>query len=321
MKKIKFWESLELLKKHLVWGILISIILGLIIGYFFEINYLKSLIFPLTILMIYPIMVTLNTKSLISRCNLKLQTSILLFNFILIPIIGFLIGKLFFPNDAILTFAIFIIAILPTSAMTISWTGFAKGDVEIAVKSTILGLFLGAILMPIYLKLFMGKIIDLNLTQITYQILKIIFIPLILGLITQIILKKIYGISKFKEEIKPKFPLISTLSVLGVIFIAIALKAKNIFENPYIVIQILFPIFIFYLLNYFLTFMFGKLFLNKKESITLIYSSVMRNLSIALGLALIVFKENGSLIALVISIAYIFQVKSAALFVKFFNKT
>lgn len=43
-------------------------------------------------------------------------------------------------------------ALLPTSGMTISWTGFAKGNLEAAVQLTVVGLVLGSIASPFYAK-------------------------------------------------------------------------------------------------------------------------------------------------------------------------
>jgi ACR3 family arsenite transporter len=52
------------------------------------------------------------------------------------------------------------------------------------------------------------------------------------------------------------------------------------------------------------------------EAITLVYGKVMRNLSIALAIAMTVFKENGSEIAVIIALAYIIQVQSAVWYVR-----
>jgi len=69
-----------------------------------------------------------------------------------------------------------------------------------------------------------------------------------------------------------------------------------------------------------LTSIIGKYFLSREDAITLVYGSVMRNLSVALAIALIVFGDNGVEIALIIAVAYVIQVQSAAWYIKFSEK-
>ena len=57
MKKI--WSYIELMQKKLVWAIPTFMIMGIIYGTLFNPTNLKSLVMPLTFLMVYPIMVTL----------------------------------------------------------------------------------------------------------------------------------------------------------------------------------------------------------------------------------------------------------------------
>ena len=77
---------------------------------------------------------------------------------------------------------------------------------------------------------------------------------------------------------------------------------------------------IFNTINYFISTIVGKIFLSKEDAIALVYGTVMRNLSIALAIAMTVFGKEGSEIALIIALSYIVQVKSAAWYVKFTDK-
>lgn len=55
------------------------------------------------------------------------------------------------------------------------------------------------------------------------QILLFIVVPLIAGQITRIVLIKKHGQKHFQKNIGPKFPRFSTLGVLGIVFVAMAL--------------------------------------------------------------------------------------------------
>ncbi|PIE44347.1 MAG: arsenite transporter, partial [Gammaproteobacteria bacterium] len=50
------------------------------------------------------------------------------------------------------------------------------------------------------------------------------------------------------------------------------------------------------------------------------YGTVMRNLSIALAIAMTAFGKEGAEIAIIIAMAYIIQVQAAAWYVKFNDK-
>jgi nucleotide-binding universal stress UspA family protein len=105
--------------------------------------------------------------------------------------------------------------------------------------------------------------------------------------------------------------------VLGIVFIAMALKAKAIAGSPQLLLYVLAPLVIIYALNFLISTVVGKLLLPRNDAIALVYGSVMRNLSIALAIAINAFGPQGSSAALVVAMAYIIQVQSAAWYVKY----
>jgi ACR3 family arsenite transporter len=314
------WKILSFFKKHLVYSIPVTMALGIVCGLLFEVSGLKALIIPVSILMIYPIMVTVNVKTLFSECHFKLQGVTQFINFLIIPLFGYGLGRLFFPNHPLTAFGLLLMACLPTSGMTISWTAFAKGNVNAAIKMTMIGLIAGTLLTPLYAKALMGQVLTISLATVFQKIGIIIVLPLVLGYLTQVLLIKIYGQEAFEQNLKRKFPLIATLAVLLIIFIALSLKARIIVDNPLFVVKMLVPLVLFYGINYTLTTFTGKFFFNRADAVTLVYGSVMRNLSVALAMAMTIFGKKGSDIALIIAVAYIIQVQSAAVYVKLSQK-
>jgi len=77
------------------------------------------------------------------------------------------------------------------------------------------------------------------------------------------------------------------------------------------------PLLLLYAINYLLSTVTGKMLLPRGDAIALVYGTVMRNLSIALAVAINAFGPAGSEAALVICLAYIIQVQSAAWYVRF----
>jgi arsenite transporter len=311
------WKSLAFLQKHLVWSIPAAMLLGLLYGALADSTPLRALITPLTFLMVYPMMVTLDLKQLVAGGDTRLQVVTQALNFGLIPFLGFGLGQIFFADRPFVAVGLLLTALLPTSGMTISWTGFAKGNVTAAVKLTVLGLVLGSLATPLYLKLLMGTAIDVPLGEIFSQILLIVFLPMAAGYATQRLLIRVYGQQRYTSELKAKFPTLSTLGVIGIVFTAIALKATTIMSSPALLLRLLLPLALLYGLNFLLSTLVGKLFFGRGDAIALVYGSVMRNLSIALAIAMTAFGPAGSEIALIIALAYIIQVQAAAWYVKF----
>lgn len=315
-----FWGILSALQKRLIVSIPAAMGLGLLFGYYFEAGFLKDLIVPFTFLMVYPMMVTLKVRELAGRSDTKLQLTAQMINFAIIPFLGLAVGLLFFGDNPMVVLGLLIASLLPTSGMTISWTGFSKGNVPAAVKMTVIGLILGSILTPVYIKFLMGTQVDVSLSEIFTQIIFIVFLPLAAGFLTQFAIVRRSGQEKFDKQIKPKFPMVSTVGVLVIVFISMALKSRNIMSNPAILLYYMLPLGILYAANFGLSTVVGKLFFAKKDAIALVYGTVMRNLSIALAIAMGVFREQGTDIALIISIAYIIQVQAAAAYVKLTGK-
>ena len=68
-----------------------------------------------------------------------------------------------------------------------------------------------------------------------------------------------------------------------------ALKAEDIIADPVLLLSFLVPLAILYLGNFLLSTVVGKVMFDRGDAIALVYSTVMRNLSIALAMALTVF--------------------------------
>ncbi|MCK5341721.1 MAG: arsenic resistance protein [Desulfobulbaceae bacterium] len=318
------WNILIKINKKLVVAIPIMMVAGFLFGITMDkelVKGLKSLIIPFTFLMVYPMMVTLNIKHLKDGIkNIKLQFLTQFINFAIIPFLAYALGLFFFAGQPYMALGLLLASLLPTSGMTISWTGFAKGNMGAAINMTVIGLTLGSLATPLYVQALMGAKVDVNIYLVIKQIVIIVFIPMLLGYITRQSLLKKYTMPEFKKNIAPRFPALSTIGVLGIVFVALALKARTIAQDPAILGVIFVPLFILYLVNFSLGTLLGKMFFKRGDGIALVYGTVMRNLSIALAIAINAFGEQGANAALVIAVSYIIQVQSAAWYVKFTDR-
>lgn len=314
------FRILQKLTRNLIYAIPAMMVAGFVYGLLADTGWLKAAIIPFTFLMVYPMMVTLKIRKVFEGGDAKAQFLTQLINFGLIPFLTFGVGLLFFRDKPYMALGLLLAGLVPTSGMTISWTGFAKGNMSAAVKMTVIGLVAGSLATPFYVQALMGTAIQMQVSAVFKQILFIVFLPMVLGYLTQRFLVKRYGQEKFQRDLGPKFPGLSTVGVLGIVFVALALKAKTIAAAPGVLVDILIPLLLLYGFNFLLSTLIGKSLLPRGDAIALVYGSVMRNLSIALAIAINAFGAQGSDAALVIAMAYIIQVQSAAWYVRFTPK-
>jgi arsenite transporter len=310
------WHFLQKITKNLTLAIPAMMALGFVFGLTTNASWLRGMILPFTFLMVYPMMVTLKVKQVFQGGDAKAQIITQAVNFGVIPFLAWGIGLAFFPERPFMALGLLLAGLVPTSGMTISWTGFAKGNMAAAVKMTVIGLVAGSLATPFYVQTLMGAAIDVNVAAVLQQIFYIVFLPMALGYATQRLLVRRYGQEEFQRRLGPRFPPISTIGVLGIVFVALALKARTIANAPSLLLTILLPLALLYAINFTLSTLLARWLLPRGDAIAMVYGSVMRNLSIALAIAMNAFGEKGADAALVVAAAYIIQVQSAAWYVK-----
>jgi ACR3 family arsenite efflux pump ArsB len=311
-KKIYFYPS-----KNLVVAIPVVLVTGFLLGYFFDLSFLKKYILWATFLMIYPTMIGFKLSETVSLTHLRVLGWSLVINFVLIPLLAYLLGLGFFTAEPQLFAGLAIASLLPTSGMTISWTMLSKGNVPAAIKLTVISLVLGSLLAPWYLLAMVGKYVPINIVEIFKTIVIVVVSPLILGNITHRLLIKKYSPERFQKELKPLFPAASVWAMLFVIFSSISMKAKMILSQPELLLISLVALVVFYLANFLVSTLVGRWTMDRADSFALVYGTVMRNLSISLGIAVTAF---GAKAALIVTLAFIIQVQGAAWYGKLAQK-
>ncbi|PAT01417.1 hypothetical protein CI105_06800 [Candidatus Izimaplasma bacterium ZiA1] len=310
-------KFLLLIKKNLVLSILISMLFGVVLGYLYDLSFLKQTILPLTFLLVYPMMITLNYGSLKEKPQKKLTISVLIINFIVIPALAYAIGILFFKDQIYIRLALLLISLFPTSGMSLSWTSMAKGNFTEAVKLVIISLFMGSLLSGLYVEMLLGESIKISLITTFSNIAIVIFIPMILGFITKKLLVLKFSEEVFNSSLKKKIPLFSLIALLAIIFVAISQKSTLLINNPGLLLEFVIPLIIFYGFVLFITHFVGKKFFNYEDQIALVSTTFVRNLSLALAIAIKSLSDEGMIAALFLALAYVIQVQFIANYIKF----
>ncbi len=313
MKKVFFYPQ-----KKMVMVIPLVLMLGFIIGSMVDTSGLKKTILVGTIMMIYPSMIGLNLKELTSLKEKKLLITAMLVNFMVIPLFAYGIGLIILRDEPLLFTGLALASILPTSGMTISWTMINRGNVSAAVKITVFGLILGSVAAPWYLLIMVGEFVDIDVFATFKTIALVVFVPMMLGFLTHRMLLKKYSSSHFKEKIKPYFPAVSIWAMMYVVFVSISLKAEMLLNNLDLIMKSIIALLLFYFVSFVASTVISRKFFDMKNGVALVYGTVMRNLSIAIGIAATSF---GSEAALFITIAFIIQQQGAVIYSRYLEKT
>jgi predicted Na+-dependent transporter len=304
-------------KDHLVIVIPMVLMIGFLVGLFLDTGLLKSLILPITILMIYPTMIGFRPSQLFGFTYGKLILISLIINFIAVPLLAVIIGSTFLANQPQLYAGLAISALLPTSNMTIAFTMLAKGNVPAAIKTTVISLFMGALLAPWFLLIMVGKYIPVDVVQIIKTVALVVFFPMLIGISTYKLLLTRYTEEHFNKNIKPLLPAVSAWGMVLIVFISISMSAHRIAGSLELVWLALGGQLAFYALNFALAVFVARKLFNRTDGLALVYSIVLRNLSISIGLAAAAFGPDA---ALMVTIAFLIQQQSGAWFGKLNEK-
>lgn len=108
--------------------------------------------------------------------------------------------------------------------------------------------------------------------------------------------------------------------LLGVCSPAITHALMDAEPDPAALLTLLWPLVVIYALNFAVSTVVGCMLFARGDAIALVYGTVMRNLSIALAIAIGVFRAQGAEAALLIAMAYVVQVQAAAWTVRFTDR-
>ena len=303
---------LNFVRNNLLYLILASLVLGLVHGHYFHPGILKSLVLPILLVMVLPMMVNIKIEEVLNAFkDFKPVGLSLAINFVIMPLLALAVAWIFFKDQPVFAVGLYLVALLPTSGMTAAWTGMAKGNLNTALVIIAVNLLLSIFILPLYLKFMVGKSVPFDPIHIFKQLLLIVVAPMLAGdLIRRFIVKR-WGREGYLK-VKPHLSGVSSLGVVLIIFVAMSLKAGQILGDIGASALALVPLALFYFVAIATGLILGGIFLSRDKMIALVYGTAMRDLSIAVAIAMLSFPGA----VMPIAIAYAIQVPTAALIMK-----
>ena len=319
------------IKKYLHYWMIVSIILGLANVHFLGGFSIPKgvLVFLVVLLVIFPAMV--NTKFEEVFAHLKEPRPIFcsfFLNFVLSPLIAFLLGKIFLSDHPQLYTALILLSLVPTSAMSAAWTSFSGAKMATALYLIPANLLFTAFVgLPFILPLFIGDVMTFQKANIVKTIFLVFIIPLILGDLTRRLIIRIKSPDFFNTRIKPNLGSAGSIGILILVFLIMSLKRNAVLLHNLDRIAVMIPpVVLFYAILYLISAAWALFLIKSKtlpgeKAIVIIYTSVARHINISLALILSSFSlEQSSSMILLVMTAYVIQVPSLAFFAQHFGK-
>lgn len=309
-------KSAKVIEGNLVLFVLLSIAAGVAFGWAFPAaaKSLKAYTTLTLFIMLYPMMIGLRIEEVgKAMLHLKLISLSMLFNFVLSPLLAAGLAYLFLHSRPEFAVGVILTGTVPCAGMVAGWTGYAKGNVALALVIVALSLLVSIVMIPIWMPILAGVYVQIDAWGMFKEILVAVVVPLILGDLTRRAIIRIRGQEGFKQ-VRPILPGVSMLGMYLIVFISMALEANNVLHNPQYFVIILIPLGLFYIILFTASVLFSKVMkFNYEDMVAFAYGTAGKNISIALALATIFF---GQLTVLVLALKPVIQIGFMAIFLR-----
>jgi ACR3 family arsenite transporter len=303
-KKISFFE------KFLALWVLLCMVVGILMSKFIPnigetINswHIEGISIPIGIclfLMMYPAMLNLKASELKKlKKNPKPIILTLFSNWIVAPIVGAVLARVFLQGYEQLVVAVILLSSSPCTAMVLVWGSMAEGNQEQNVVNTSLNTITILILYAPIVSLLTG-IQDIQIDRVLLFISVLVFIgiPLILGIISKKLLISKKGEDWFNNIYRPIVGKISILALLTTLVVLFSLNGNVILENPDQLLLISIPILLGFVIVVGFNLLITKIFkMRYKEGIITVIIGSSSHFEIAIATAVAIYGV-GSIAAL-----------------------
>lgn len=144
--------------------------------------------------------------------------------FLWMPLSAFLWTKLF-GLEAGIAVGVILVGCCPGGTASNVMTYVAKGDVPLSVTCTAVSTILAPFLTPLLVKLYAGAIVEVSLYSMFMSIVKVVLVPIILGIVINML------IGKYLNAVKQIMPIVSAVGVLLVLGGTVAANHDNILTS------------------------------------------------------------------------------------------
>lgn len=251
--------------------------------------------------MMYPPLVKVHYETLGKVFqNLKLLTFSLVQNWLVGPLVMFILAWLCLPGQPEYQMGLVMMGLARCIAMVLVWNDLAEGDADyaaglVALNSLFQMVGYGALswvfltwLPPLVgLK---GWAVVVQTHAIVENVLLYLGVPFLAGLVTRYVTLHLKGKQWLETVLLPRLAPVTLWALLATIVMMFSLKAHTLFALPMVVIAIALPLAIYFGVMFFMTFILSRyLGANQGKATALAFTAAGNNFELAIAIAIAVF--------------------------------
>ncbi|MFW9808377.1 MAG: ACR3 family arsenite efflux transporter [Candidatus Thorarchaeota archaeon] len=195
-------------------------------------------------LMMYPAMLGIQASELKKlRKNPKPIILTLISNWVVAPIVGFVLAQTFLSGNEQLIVAVILLSSSPCTAMVLVWGYLAEGNQEQNVVNTTLNTITILVLFAPLVAIFTGiSNIPIDRVLLVVSVLVFIGVPLVLGIVSRRSLVKWKGMDWFQNKYRPAVGNLALLALLTTLVVLFSLNGTVMLEHPDLLVLVSIPL-------------------------------------------------------------------------------